>query len=64
MDWENVTDLIFDLPEKLAGLGNALYNLITTGITIGDTTYSIWLLFGGVGLVALLIFIIIRGAIG
>ena len=56
----DLTDILFDIPEKLRGFANTLFDWIFTEITIGDLTLSVWQVIGGVGIVALILFSIIK----
>lgn len=56
----DIIEIIVDLPLKLKELAEVLKAFIFDGVQIGGTTYSIWLLLAGVGIVALIIFSIVR----
>lgn len=57
----DIVDIIFDIPEKLVNLTNTLKNFMFAEVNLGTFSVSVWAIVGGVGLVALLIFSIIRG---
>lgn len=56
----DIIDVIFDLPEQLNDLGSTLFTFLFQSITINDTEISFWLLLAGFGIVALIIYSIIR----
>lgn len=48
-------ELTIGVFEKLADLANVLYNFLFTRIGIGDWSFSLWQVLGGVLIVTLLI---------
>lgn len=55
----SITDMLFELPERMRNLAYTLRVWITSSITIGGNQVSIWGLLGGgvVALIGLLILI-------
>lgn len=56
----DIIEVILDLPEKLKTLSDTLFNFLFSSITIDGNEYSFWLLLGGVGLVAIILYSIIK----
>lgn len=58
-----IMELLWELPTKLISMLNIIWTFLFTTISIAGYDVSIWGLVGGVGLVGLIIWGIIRGGI-
>ena len=58
-----MTTFITDLLTKLADLGKWLYDICTTTVRIGPWDVNILVLFGGVGLTALIVASLIKALV-
>lgn len=56
----DIIEVILDLPEKLKNLSDTLFTFLFSSITIGENEYSFWLLLGGIGVVAIILYSIIK----
>lgn len=56
----DIIEVILDLPEKLKKLSDTLFTFLFSSITIDGNEYSFWLLLGGVGVVAIILYSIIK----
>ena len=52
--------ILWDIPVKLLKLARVIRNFMFYQLNIGDLTISVWMLLGGVGLVALILYSIIK----
>lgn len=56
----NIIDIIFDLPQQLINLSAVLKDFLFSTVSIGGTEVSFWLILAGVGVVALILFSLIK----
>lgn len=57
----NPFQFVFDLWEKFSGLCTTLYDFLFYEFSVAGTNISVWQLLGGAGLIALIVWAIIRG---
>lgn len=56
----DILDIVFDLPQQLINLTAILKDFLFSTVTINGIEYSFWLIIAGVGVVALILFSIIK----
>lgn len=58
MNWGT---FIFDLTNKIVSLFDTLKDFLFTEFSVFGNTFSMWALVGGVGIIALIIYGLVRG---
>lgn len=60
MDKNSIIDIIWDIPFKLVEFARTVRDFMFREITIGNLTLSVWGVVGGVGVLALILYSIIK----